>query len=133
MFGWFKSKPPPLEGTPARRRQKTFQSSTGYVYQYYFDGSRRANNEFGAGFEYVFSVTADRKKEFPVSIHVADNAISAWELRAARQMLSKERYAVAKMALFEAFNERPNPAALGTPVLAGTESVARFLAILGRD
>ena len=133
MFGWLKPKIAPLEGAPAVRRQKTYQSHSGYVYQYYFAGSRRAKSSLGAGFEFVFSVTADRKTEFPVSIHVADEAIASWEKSSARELLSKERYAVAKMALFEAFDIRPGPQAMHEPVLACSDAVAIFLKTLGRD
>ena len=133
MFGWLKPKIVPLEGAPAVRRQKTYQSQTGYVYQYYFEGTRRAESVLGPGYEFVFAVTADRKTQFPVSIHIADAAIADWEQLSGRELLSKERYAVAKMALFEAFDNRLDPSAMQEPVLAGTEAVETFLKTLGRD
>ena len=133
MFGWLKSKIVPLEGAPAVRRQKTYQSQTGYVYQYYFEGSRPASSMLGGGYEFVFRVTADRKTEFPVSIHVGQKGIDAWQKLHGRELLSKERYAVAKLALFEAFDLSPDPTTLRLPVHADAVSVEKFLARLGRD
>ena len=133
MFGWLKAKIAPLEGAPAVRRQKTYQSQTGYVYQYYFAGSRRGRSAMGDGFEYVFGVTADRKTEFSVTICIGDQSIQAWEKKVSRELLSKERYAVAKLALFEAFDQRPDPKGLEEPVLVDAIAVESFLRVLGRD
>ena len=41
---------------------------------------------------------------------VSAAALRAWEESHARELSSTERYAVAKMALFQAFDERPAPA-----------------------
>jgi hypothetical protein len=129
MLGWFKKKSSvPLEGAPAVRRQKTYQSQSGFVYQYYFAGSR-----LGQGYEYVFSVSADRKTEFLVSVQIADSAVETWEHQHGRELLSKERYAVAKMALFAAFDERDTPEAMCQPVLTDAADVGKFLQQLGRD
>ena len=133
MFGWLKPKIVPLEGAPAVRRQKTYQSETGYVYQYYFEGSRAASSILGPGYEFVFCVTADRKTDFQVSIHVGQTGIDAWQKLHGREVLSKERYAVAKLALFEAFDLSPHPNALRLPVPADAVAVEKFLARLGRD
>jgi hypothetical protein len=137
MLGWFKKKftaelHGPLEGAPAVRRQKTYQSQSGFVYQYYFAGSRRAESELGSGYEFIFPVSADRKTEFLVAVQIGDAGIAAWEREHGRELLSKERYAVAKMALFAAFDERETPDAMRLPVLADTGDVARFLEHLGR-
>lgn len=133
MFGWLKPKIVPLEGVPAVRRQKTYQSQTGYVYQYYFEGSRPGSSMLGKGYEFVFRVTADRKTEFSVSIHVSQKGIDAWQEAHGRELLSKERYAVAKLALFEAFDIRPDPQSLQEPVLADADAVEKSLKTLGRD
>ncbi len=138
MLGWFKKKSPanekaPLEGAPAVRRQKTYQSQNGYVYQYYFAGSRRAESELGPSYEYIFPVSADRKTEMLVAVEIGDAGVAAWEQHHGRELLGKERYAVAKMALFAAFDERENPDALRLPILAGEAEVKRYLEQLGRD
>ena len=107
---WFNRKAAPLSGTPAIRRMKTYSSQTGYVYQYHYEGHRpfRAGGE--AGVEFVFRVSADRKTWHAVAVRVADAATAAWEKAHARQLSATERYAIAKMALFQAFDERPTPA-----------------------
>ena len=138
MLGWFKKKftnpvPGPLAGAPAVRRQKTYQSQSGFVYQYYFAGSRYTESELGPGFEFIFPVSADRKTEFLVSVHIGAAGISAWERQHGRELLSKERYAVAKMALFAAFDQRESPDAMRLPVLTDGADIARFLEQLGRD
>ena len=138
MLGWFKKKSSinekaPLAGAPAVRRQKTYQSENGYVYQYYFAGSRRTESELGQGYEYIFPVSADRKTEMLVAVEISDDGVAAWEQQHGRQLLSKERYAVAKMALFAAFDERENSDDLQLPILAGEAEVKRYLEQLGRD
>ena len=138
MFGWLKkkssaNKKAPLEGTPAVRRQKTYQSQNGCVYQYYFAGSRRAESELGPSYEYIFPVSADRKTEMLVAVEISDAGVAAWERAHGRDLLSKERYAIAKMALFKAFDERENPDALRLPILAGEAEVKDYLEQLGRD
>ena len=89
---------------------KTYSAQSGYVYQYYYEGHRpyRAGSE--AGMEFVFRVSADRKDWKPIAVRASDDAVGVWESGHARQLSSTERYAVAKMALFQAFDERPTPA-----------------------
>ncbi len=138
MFSWLKKKSSanekaPLEGAPTVRRQKTYQSQNGYVYQYYFAGSRRSESELGPSYEYIFPVSADRKTEILVAVAVSNAGVAAWERNHGRDLLSKERYAVAKIALFKAFDERENPDALRLPILAGEAEVKSYLEQLGRD
>jgi hypothetical protein len=110
-FGkWFQRKKTPLSGAPAIRRMKTYSSQTGYVYQYHYEGHRQFQVSGESGAEFVFRVSADRKAWSPMVVRVADGAIQAWEESHARQLSSTERYAIAKMALFQAFDERPTPA-----------------------
>lgn len=103
----FKKKPASLTGTPAIRRMKTYSAQTGYVYQYYYEGHRpfRASGEDGEDF--VFQISADRKDWNPIAVRVPGSAIRPWEETHSRELSSTERYAVAKMALFQAFDERP--------------------------
>jgi hypothetical protein len=134
MLDWFRrKKETPLTGAPAVRRQKTYSAESGYVYQYYYEGQRATARGGAAGTEHVFSVSADRKVSFPVSVFVAQAALDGWESRYGRALAAPERYAVAKMALFQAFDARESPAAMNEEVLVESEDVFRILATLGID
>jgi hypothetical protein len=112
----------PLRGAPAMRRLKTYAALSGYVYEYFFEGHR----DVRGGREFVFSVTGDRKSWFAFAVHLAGDATADWERERARVLGDRERYAIAKLALFSAFDERPNPAELGTSVEVAT-AMARAL------
>jgi len=75
-------------------------------------------------------VSADRKSSFPVSVFVADAALGRWEREHARELSFTERYAVAKLALFQAFDRRDGPAAMTEEVGVGADDVDSFLATL---
>ncbi len=105
----FKKKPQPLTGTPAVRRLKVYSAQSGYVYQYYYEGHREFRSSGESGTEFVFTLSADRKNWHPASVLVSDEAVRAWETSHARELSSTERYAVAKVALFQAFDERGDP------------------------
>ena len=130
MFNWLRKKEVPLTGTPAVRRQKTHSAESGYVYQYFYEGQRAISRDGRAGTQYVFNVSADRKSSFPVSIFVGDAALEVWQAEHGRQLGSTERYAVAKLALFQAFDRRESPAAMSKEVCVLAEDVAAFLGTL---
>jgi hypothetical protein len=92
------------------RRLKTYAGTQGYVYQYYFVGSRPALAEYtGPGAtEYVFDVTSDRKTTFAVSVFLHQDAVAAWGAAHGRQLTDAERYAAAKLRLFRGFDEIEN-------------------------
>jgi hypothetical protein len=114
MFGdWLRRKPAPLTGAPAVRRIKTFSAQSGYVYQYEYQGQRPAAGG-DPGIEFVFHLSADRKTWRPCSVFVLNEAVRAWEHAHARTLSVTEWYALAKMALFAAFDERETPAAMHT-------------------
>lgn len=121
--------PPPMRGVPAVRRQKNYSAASGYAYEYFFEGYRE---EKGAR-RYQFTVSADRKSWFGLEVAVEDQAVAAWERRHGRALGDNERYAVAKMALFEAFDERPNPEAMRQAVRVGEAEAERLLERLGID
>lgn len=98
------------------RRLKTYSAESGYVYQYFYEGHRPFGEAPDAGREFVFRISADRKQWRPVSVFVADEAIHAWESAHQRQLSSTECYAVAKMALFQAFDERATPVQMSSGV-----------------
>jgi hypothetical protein len=127
MAGWLKrmmrcapAEPPaaPLRGARAVRRMKSFAADTGYVYEYYYEGMR----DVAGGEEYVFAASADRREYKPLSVFVAADR---------RGLRAVERYAVAKLALFEALNEREDTARMADPVQVLAADVERFLAQLG--
>ena len=124
---WLSRKPQPLAGAPAIRRQKTYSGQSGYVYQYYYEGHRPYKRDRNSGTEYVFDVSADRKTSIAVSVLLSDSALDDWEGRHGRTLYASERYAIAKMALFQAFDERPNPAAMSADVLVRPADVEAIL------
>ena len=113
------------------RRLKTYSAQSGYVYQYYYEGHRpfRAGGESGT--EFVFRVSAGRKSWRASRILVGDGAIRAWEEARARVLSSTERYAIAKMALFQAFDERPTPVLMKDAVRVRHADVEAILETLG--
>lgn len=119
----------PLRGRPPVRRQKNYSAASGYAYEYFYEGFR---DERGCRRHY-FTVSADRKNWFVMEVAVEDRAIEAWARRHGRQLADNERYAIAKMALFEAFDERPAPEDLRAPVRVDAAAAERLLARLGID
>ena len=128
---WLSRKPQPLSGAPAIRRQKTYSGQSGYVYQYYYEGHRPYKRERNHGTEYVFNVSADRKTSIAVSVLVSDTALEDWQSRHGRTLYASERYAIAKMALFQAFDERPEPATMDADVHVRAADVEAILITLG--
>jgi hypothetical protein len=89
----------------AAHRVKSYSAATGYVYQYYFYEVEKSKRGGEAGTEYVYMASVDRKHVFPVRIFVAKDALENWSARTGRQFTGTEEYAVAKMRLFEVFDE----------------------------
>lgn len=133
MFGWVRRRraEAPLSGAPAVRRLKCYSASSGYVYEYYFEGQRAARRGPDRGTQYVFAVTADRKNYFPVSVFVAERCLKQFEKAHRRTVTGAERYAVAKISLFQAFDERPSPDALREEILVGPGQVEAVFERLG--
>lgn len=118
---------PALRAVPATRRQKNYMAESGYAYEYFHEGMR----ETAAAREHVFTVSGDRKNWFQVTVLVPHKAMGAWEQAHGRVLEDNERYAIAKMALFEAFDERPAPADLGSVVRVTAGQVEALLGRLG--
>ena len=92
------------------RRMKTYSAQSGIVYQYYFLESRPQRRFWGrSGAAFLFHVTSDRKKFLVCEVMVEEAALRAWEKAHGRALAEPERYAVAKMALFRAFDESSRP------------------------
>jgi hypothetical protein len=130
MFSkFFSKKPVPLTGAPAVRRQKTYSAQSGYVYQYFYEGMRPAPG----GTEFVFTFSADRKTSHRASVLVSDDSLASWEQSHARSLAPTERYAIAKMALFQAFDERATPDLMLQSVQVRAPDVAAILETLGLE
>ena len=92
----------------AAHRVKSYSAATGYVYQYYFYEVNKTKRGAVAGTEYVYMASVDRKRVFPVKIFVAKEALEKWSAQTGREFTGTEEYAVAKMRLFQAFDEVEN-------------------------
>ncbi|MGA2741546.1 MAG: hypothetical protein ABSG65_29430 [Bryobacteraceae bacterium] len=76
-------------------------------------------------------VSGDRKTSIAISVLRSDTALEDWESRHGRTLYASERYAIAKMALFQAFDERPDPAAMSADVQVRAADVEAILITLG--
>jgi hypothetical protein len=127
---FFSKKPVALTGAPPVRRMKTYSAQSGYVYQYYYEGYRPFHADGETGTEFVFSISADRKFWHPASVHVSDEAVAQWQSAHQRELSNNERYAIAKMALFQAFDDRANPALMKEAVRVRAADVAAIVETL---
>ncbi len=89
----------------AARRVKSYSAATGFVYQYYFFEVEKTKRGAAAGTEYVYMVSVDRKTVFPLRVFVRRDAVESWAARVGRPLSGTEEYAIAKMRLFQAFDE----------------------------
>ena len=89
----------------AVRRIKSYSAANGYVYQYYFFEVNRIGYEGGPAGEFIYAISADRKSTFGLRIIVRQSALESWAQANGRALTSSEEYAVAKMRLFQAFDE----------------------------
>jgi hypothetical protein len=131
LRNFFGKKPLPLTGAPAVRRLKSYSAQSGYVYQYFYEGQRPYGGGGESGVEYVFTVSADRKTFHPVSVLVGEGEVLAWERGHGRELASTERYAVSKMALFQAFDERATPLGMKQEVRVRSADMAAIIETLG--
>lgn len=89
----------------AIRRVKSYSATTGYVYQYYFFEVEKKSRGLVAGTEYVYMVSLDRQQVFPVKIFVRKDSLERWSARTGQGLTGTEEYAIAKMRLFQVFDE----------------------------
>jgi hypothetical protein len=87
------------------RRIKSYSAENGYVYQYQFQDAHPAERASSHGNEYIYYISADRKKMFPVSIFVPRDSLDHWTRETGRALTGTEEYALAKMRLFQALDE----------------------------
>jgi hypothetical protein len=121
----------PLTGAPPVRRLKTYSAQSGYVYQYYFEGRRPFDAGGETGEEFVFTISADRKSWHRVSVRVGAAAIHHWQHLHSRGLNATEQYAIAKLALFQAFDERPAPAMMKEDIWVRNADVEAIVETLG--
>ena len=89
----------------AVRRIKSYSAANGYVYEYYFYELNRVEVDGRAAGEFVYAISADRGKSFGLRIFVMQVALDCWAAANGRALTPSEEYAVAKMRLFQAFDE----------------------------
>ena len=89
----------------AAHRVKSYSAATGYVYQYYFYEVEKKKLGAAEGTEYVYMASVDRKHVFAVRIFVDKSALEKWSASTGREFTGTEEYALAKMRLFQAFDE----------------------------
>lgn len=132
MFrGFFSRKSTALTGAPPVRRMKTYSAQSGYVYQYYYEGQRLFGHGPDQGTEFVFSLSHDRKVWHSTSVVVSHSVLAEWGQAHAREISATERYALAKMALFQAFDERSAPEQMKEPVRLRPADVDGIIESLG--
>lgn len=124
---FFTKKTVPLTGAPVVRRLKSYSAQSGYVYQYFYEGRRAC--EWGV--EYVFSMSADRKTWHATNVRIETAGLRAWEQSHTRELSAAEQYAVVKMALFQAFDERSGPPQMKEDVLVRQADVEAIIETLG--
>jgi hypothetical protein len=142
MWRWLRrrSGPPVLEaevlrGAPLRARIKTYSSANGHVYQYVYRGWRPlppTGSNVRAGREYVFQLNPTVGTGNRATVQLLDGEIGDCQKRIGRELLDAERYAVAKLSLFAAFDDAEDPSVLSDPVVPGAERMHQWLETLGR-
>jgi len=93
----------------AVRRVKSYSAANGYVYQYCFYEVNRIRHNGGLAGEFIYAISADRRTTFGLRIIVQQPALEAWAQANGRPLTSSEEYAVAKMRLFQAFDQGAVP------------------------
>jgi hypothetical protein len=120
----------PMPRPEAAHRVKSYSAATGYVYQYYFYEVDKAKRGGAEGTEYVYMASADRKHVFPIRIFVAKKDLQKWSARTGREFTGTEEYAVAKMRLFQAFDETEGFSEKTAPFLVDESNLDALLAQL---
>jgi hypothetical protein len=127
MITWlrnlFGTQPVPLKGTPKVRREKTYSADTGYVYQYFYQGYREASRGEDHGHEYLFRVSSDRSSRFDLRVFLSRRALEPWEKANGRELIPTEHYALVKLSLFRAFDERQDFSGEHAEVIVTPEQV----------
>jgi len=111
-------------------RIKSYSAATGFVYQYQFVEVQKARRGLSLGNEYVYIVSVDRKANFPLTVFVKQSAEDKWAKREGRKLSGTEEYAVAKMRLFQAFDEAEDLASAKPDLLVDDSNLDALLKAL---
>jgi hypothetical protein len=125
-MGLFSKKPAPLHGVPAARRVKRYAADSGYVYEYFYEGYRLWCDGESRGLEFEFRVSAGREQWLPAAVVIADDALEAWQAAHGFALTSTERYAIAKLALFQTFDGLAAPPERAVEVRVSTADAEAF-------
>lgn len=136
VWRWWRKSQPTLEpndlrGAPAQRRLKTYSAVTGIVYQYFYRGYRATGLRLEDA-EYVFQATADRKHFHLISVIVTREALREWSAWRGRGIIESEKYAVAKLSLFAAFDDERTSISEGNAIRPDAREIDMHLETLGR-
>jgi len=94
---------------------KNYSTADGQTYRYFYEGQR----PYRSGAEFVFQVSAESAPARALSVFFSDRAAGTWERMHDRLLTGTERYAVAKLALFQAFEAGANDARVSAKDVAG--------------
>jgi hypothetical protein len=99
------AKPAPQPDPKVVRRIKTYSSELGTVYQYQFYSAAPASLQGVTGNLFKYYVSVDRKNMFTIQVFIHPSTAEAYQKHFHRPISGTEEYAVAKMRLFQAFDE----------------------------
>lgn len=116
----------PLREFMLSQRLKHYSAASGVVYQYVFRGKAPS----AAGEAHVFEVTADRQAAFPVYVEIGPEELRFCEARLGFALRWNDEYALAKLALFGAFDERDDAAAMREIVRPGQSELLGYMKTL---
>src|SRR6202790_4088182 len=108
-------------------RVKSYSAATGYVYQYYFYEVEKSKRGAAAGTEFVYMASVDRNDFFPGCVFGDNNPQEKYSARAAREFTGRYEYSVAKMNLFQPFDEMEGLSTKATVLLVDESNLDTLL------
>jgi hypothetical protein len=109
------------------RRIKTYSAENGRVYQYQFHGIEQRERDGDARAEYTYYATEDRTTMHAVRVTVMRDALKRWSDANRRVLTGTEEYALAKMRLFEGFDEDDQVLGGKSELIVDDSNVERLL------
>lgn len=128
----FSRNPGPLSRPPSPRL-KQYTAQNGLQYEYSYEGCRPFRSRYDSGTEFAFRISRGRKAGPTVAVFLSAGVVSAWEQGHGRSFSAAELYAIAKMALFQAFDERSGLTEMGQDVRVRTGDLEAIVAALNID
>jgi hypothetical protein len=122
-----------MSGPAPVRRIKSYSAASGFVYQYQFHELHESRRGSAAGNEYIYYVSTDRKTMFPLRIFVRRDAVENWAKKNGRGLSGTEEYAIAKMRLFQAFDEVEGLSAAHTDLAVDDSNLETLFSQLNLD